>query len=255
MEEVLENKKANITIIGNVYETYNYDMFKTLEGNRETNKVHIGKLINSMEEIYLVSPIIVNSRMEIIDGQHRYEAAKAIDLPIRYIIDQNAGLRAVQLLNSRSKDWGFDDYLNSYVKLGYNEYIIYKEFKDKHNLSHSICRALLHAKDGGSVGGEQYNKGQMFKDGRLEIRRLEFAEKIAAFIIECSEFYKLSTGYSFAAAIMTLSENKDFDFDIFKSKLKTQQGKMYPCNNIKQTIELIESIYNYRNRNKVNLRF
>ena len=38
-----------------------------------------------MKKKYLVSPILVNEKMEVIDGQHRLQAQKELNLPTYYI--------------------------------------------------------------------------------------------------------------------------------------------------------------------------
>jgi len=247
MENVLEEKKA-ITIIGNVYETYNYEMFRTIEGNRDTNKTHIKRLMSSMEEMYLMSPIIVNSKMEIIDGQHRYESAKNLELPIRYIVDISAGLRAVQLLNAKNKDWTPTDYMESYIKLGNKDYILYKEFKEKYKLPHQVCQVLLNGSFGRTVS-------HGFNNGEFKIQNLEYSETVAQTVTESYEYYQGSKRRSYVYAIAKLSKKEEFNSNKYIRKLKIQQSKMYDCSNTAQYIELIESIYNYKNRKKVNLRF
>ena len=54
-----------------VKETKNYSMFTTIGGNRPLNELHLNRLKKSMEEELLISPIIVNEKHEVIDGQHR----------------------------------------------------------------------------------------------------------------------------------------------------------------------------------------
>ena len=63
-----------------------YAKFKTLIGNRKPNELHIKRLISSFKERYLFSPILVNEKMQIIDGQHRFLSAKELNLPINYLV-------------------------------------------------------------------------------------------------------------------------------------------------------------------------
>jgi len=39
--------------VSHVYETTDYSMFKTLDGNREIQKLHVRRLMKSFEEGYL----------------------------------------------------------------------------------------------------------------------------------------------------------------------------------------------------------
>ena len=57
--------------------TKNYEIFKIMDCNRELSAANLQKLIGSIKSRNLLEfrPIIVNSKMEIIDGQHRLAAA------------------------------------------------------------------------------------------------------------------------------------------------------------------------------------
>lgn len=88
--------------IAKVYETYDYDKFHIMEkGNRDID--HDKKIALSMKEDFLFSPILVNEKMEIIDGQNRFFASKALGKPIYYIIKNGYGIREVRILNSNAK--------------------------------------------------------------------------------------------------------------------------------------------------------
>ena len=64
-------------IINQVIKTNDYNTFKVMPGNRPVNKLHVRRLSKSMEEKHLMSPILVNEKMQVIDGQHRLEAQKS----------------------------------------------------------------------------------------------------------------------------------------------------------------------------------
>jgi len=74
--------------IAKIFYTTDYSKFNTLAGNRQVNIAHVKKLESSFDEEYLISPILVNEKFQIIDGQHRFEAAKNLKLPIYYYMIQ-----------------------------------------------------------------------------------------------------------------------------------------------------------------------
>lgn len=59
-----------------VYFTTDYSKFKLMKGNREIDALHVKRLIESFREQYLFSPILVNSKHEIIDGQNEFVQPK-----------------------------------------------------------------------------------------------------------------------------------------------------------------------------------
>ena len=109
---IMENLE---NVVNQVYETTDYSMFKTIKGNRNINPLHLARLKNSFKERYLFTPVLVNSSMEIIDGQHRVEAAAELNLPIRFIKLNGYGLREIQIYNTNMKNWKKGDYLLGWV--------------------------------------------------------------------------------------------------------------------------------------------
>ena len=62
-------------IIGHIYETTDYGKFKVLCGNRFVD--HSDMIVESIKSVGLLnSPIIVNDKYEIIDGQNRFDACR-----------------------------------------------------------------------------------------------------------------------------------------------------------------------------------
>ena len=68
-------------VVTEIRKTNNYPMFKNMIGNREIKDKNYKKLIRSMSEKQLIIPILVNEKLEIIDGQHRFNACKTLQLP------------------------------------------------------------------------------------------------------------------------------------------------------------------------------
>ena len=55
--------------------------------------------------------------------------------------------------------------------------------------------------------------------------------------------------------MIALFNNPNFIFSDFLQKLKIQPTALQDCNNQTSYLSLIEEIYNYKSRNKVNLRY
>ncbi|MEQ9286955.1 MAG: ParB N-terminal domain-containing protein [Cyclobacteriaceae bacterium] len=83
-----------------VFETNDYSSFKKIKGNRGIDPQHVNRLEHSFKKKHLKTPILLNEKMEIVDGQHRVEAAKNLNLPVYYIIKENYGLDEARALNS-----------------------------------------------------------------------------------------------------------------------------------------------------------
>lgn len=115
-----------------VYETKKYDTFKKLEGNRDVYGVN--KIVESIKAVgYIPSPICVNEKMEVIDGQNRLEALKSLGMPIHYYVVKGIGIEEARQLNIGRKNWTPMDYLKSYAASGNENYIRFLEFYEKHD--------------------------------------------------------------------------------------------------------------------------
>ena len=111
-------------VIAKVYTTNDHSKFKHLEGNREVTTIRAKKIRNSIEKNgYIFNPIIVNEKMEIIDGGGRQQTLEEMGLPVDYIVRPGLSVKDCQALNSASSTWKQIDYINSYADLGNINYI------------------------------------------------------------------------------------------------------------------------------------
>jgi hypothetical protein len=234
--------------VNKVYQTTKHELFKPLGGNRDVNKNHVNRLVKSMSEKVLFSPIIVNENMEVIDGQHRLEALTKLQKPVNFIVVNGYGLNEVQQLNMNSKNWNSDDYMNGYCDLNKKDYILYRDFKNKYGFGHSECQALLM----GMIGTD---KQRLFYSGDFKIKDLAAATDKAEKICMISKYYDGYKRRSFVFTMMSLLDNENFEFTQFLQKLKLQPTALMDCTNVGNYKLLIEEIYNYKSRNKVNLRY
>jgi hypothetical protein len=230
-----------------VHWTRDYLMFSELPGNRALNPLHLKRLQASMQDKYLFSPIIVNEHYQVIDGQHRLQCAKDLGLIVYFIICEGYGIREVQILNASSKNWNSDDYMQGYCDLGYKDYAVYKEFKEKYGFGHRETQALL---EGGPV-----KNMQDFYLGKFKVSDKKKAVEMAEKLLQVGPFFEGYKMRSFVFAMLYMFKHKNFDFSEFLKKLKAQPTALKKCATSEQYKELIQEIYNYRSRNKVNLLF
>jgi len=125
--------------------TTEYDVFKFRKDNRETiNKAHIDFLITSIKADNRLAdhPIRVTREGEVINGQHRLLAAKALGVPIfyEYVDNPSPSQMAIENMN---KQWSDNDYLHLYCSNGYEEYIKLKQFMDNNKVNIKFALAIL----------------------------------------------------------------------------------------------------------------
>lgn len=234
-------------ISSTVHFTRDYFMFRELEGNRALNPLHLKRLKASMQSHYLFSPIIVNEEYEVIDGQHRLHCAQELGLPVYYIICEGYGLREVQVLNASSKNWNADDYMQGYCDLGYKDYEVYKEFREKYGFGHRETQALLE--------GSAIKSMQDFYLGKFKVKDKKKATEMAEKLTQVQPFFDAYKTRSFVFAMLHMFKQKNFEFDEFIQKLKLQPTALKKCANTEQYKDLIEEIYNYRRREKFSFKY
>lgn len=245
-----------------VYKTFDYDTFKTLDDNRELNMYHVQRLIKSFEHKHLISPIIVNERFEVIDGQHRLEASKTTGLPIYYIQVNGYSIDEVQILNLNQKNWIKGDYLHMYCERGNKQYLKLREFMNDHpELPLTVCVRLLqgtNAKHKIENGKTVISKS--FEEGRFEVkdesRAIILANRVRDFKDYCDQY----TSPTFVSAFLKIFSKRNYSHKEMLHKLKASKMKIRAsggAGGVDEYMIQIENIYNWKRAtgDQVNLRF
>jgi len=230
----------------NIYKTYNYLHFQKLQGNRRVNRSHLNRLLASIEEKSLIVPIIVNENYQIIDGQTRYECWKMLGKPIYFIKISGYGLPEVQRLNNNMKKWNYNDFLDSYCELGYKDYLLFRDFKNKYGFDNRSSITMLKQ----SAGGKDTKD---FQEGKFRVKNYSIACKWATEITKIKKYYYGYNRRAFVTAMLHLLNHENFEMKILIQKLKYQSSKLVDCTNKTQYVTLLQDIYNFKSTKKVNL--
>lgn len=122
--------QLGVEVIGTIFSTSDYTLFKKLKGNRRVKKNK--NLPRELEEMGQTSPIVVNSNFEVIDGQHRLEILKSRGKPVSFIISDTVSPRMVISMNTTQVSWKDIDYLDFYVAQGNAPYIRLKQIYNQY---------------------------------------------------------------------------------------------------------------------------
>lgn len=107
-----------------VYQTRDYSKFKKLLGNREVTPSRLTSIEESIIRIgYQPSPMIVNEKFEVIDGQGRLAACEALSLPVYYVIKKGLTIDDCISMNMKMENWKTADYIKAYADRGFPAYI------------------------------------------------------------------------------------------------------------------------------------
>lgn len=239
--------------------TTNYSIFKKHESNRELVERNIVALMDSIQEENLLSlrPILVDSQMRVIDGQHRLEAAKRLKLPVFYQMQEKMSNNAIYLLNNNQLKWGREDYVDYYASLGSEHYLKIKSFMKKNKIKLTIALAVLGvSKGGGQV--EKIKNGTFKFPNEMEefdsLTKLQHLRKLVDYLrqkIMGRNVY--ISGATLAQAFIFFLNCKNVNFDIFMKKLPYRLDIIRPCARQDQYLEMFRDIYNFKNQNPMTL--
>ena len=254
---------SSATEVNKVYKTNNLSIFKQIGGNRIPNPQHIKRLTGSiLQNGMLCNPILVNEKMEVIDGQHRLLASIEAKSFIYYIVLEGYSLNQVHTLNLNQKNWTKRDFMDGYADMGIQSYIKLKEFTNNHeDFCFSDCIALCSNRASASAGTKDSIKNphlstqESFVEGTWSGKDFNLANEWAEKIRLIKPYYYGYNRTVFVLTMVTLFKNPLFDYSEFMHKVRLQPKALVDCANSEQQKLLIEEIYNFKSRNKINLRF
>lgn len=230
-------------------QTTDYNQFKFLVENRQTARNHINRLKDAIQrspEILEVQPILVNEKLEIIDGQHRFVAASELGLPIHYTVVKGIGIETARDMNVLQRRWHMDDYAYSYAKAGNVNYKAYNKYRREHpGITGSIMITVMTNQS----KRDNFNNSNNFRSGNFVIQR---DQEDIEWILNELEDIKLITmneiplNRSFVQALIIALDNEDFSYDDFKRNLKKNPTMYHRVSVVKDGLRMIEDIHNFK---------
>lgn len=245
----------NETNTPQILRTKDLSIFKTVEFNRDKSKKHIRDVVKIIkkENLLHLHPILVNESMEVIDGQHRLEAAKELGLEIFYI---KSALSYEHILSSNliQKNASLTDVIKFYaVKDGIPSYVFLHNTLLSLNLSAKGLIGLI-------FGSCMPALIEQIKEGRFQIPYDDSTLNrfISAYknFIEFSKSKRITplsmfSNFNFTIAFRNLVLVNGFVEQTFMNKLDMRWFDLRPQINSKEWCRQLLSIYNWKNHNPI----
>jgi hypothetical protein len=224
--------------------TKEYGKFTLRKDNRAVmDTPHLERIKASIQakNMLHLAPIIVNEKMEILDGQHRYFAAKDLGLEIWYEVHKDKDSHDIVLLNV-NKPWSYADYLNYFVVNKHPEYVKFNDFLRKNQLTIALGMKMVYGRghtvrDDFKMGKLKFNPEDM--DGVIDVCKDTVA------IIKANHGNSSWTGSTkFWLPMCQLAVTAGFDKDKWFRNLKAMVTTI--TNQLKQEdfFKLLQGIYN-----------
>jgi hypothetical protein len=219
--------------------TNNYNLFKFHKQNRRLDYKKVDRLARAIAEKNLLNifPIVVDGNYVILDGQHRYAAAKQAGAQIYYVVS-NSSYTIAQVANSNNfqSHWRIDDYVLYYAAAEKEQYKILLHLSNKYMIPPGII-ATLEGK---------YATHADIKAGDFEFTNYELTIQILEFAKNVNEQYKFThwRRRQFLRALKHIMGNNNFSPARLLEKIKQNTKLLVKCYETEEYIYLLENIYN-----------
>lgn len=227
--------------VAKVYVTEDYDAFKFFKENRKLNPRNYAKLMASMEEEQLMIPIIVNEKMEIVDGQHRYSAARELGLPIYYFVNEGYGIEEMKRSNMVGETWTLEDFLHLQIESNVPQYKELLDLKEQYSVRLNDLLKIFAQVQGKNLKIMQKNfeMGTITLEGKDKV--IEFLEALQDF-----DFFPIYHTRNFFCAFMRLYFQQNYDHERMRERLKVRKGVVeYKGTSDEYLVMLTKEIYSF----------
>jgi hypothetical protein len=234
-----------------VKKTTNYDMFQFITANRDVYRNHVENIKKGFAQygnLTEVQPILVNERMQIIDGQHRFIASMELGHPIYYTVVEGIGIAEARAMNILHASWTTDDYAASYAAQGSLNYQQYIQLREDYGFAHAITMSACTNTQ--KLNGE-FGK---FRRGEFVIPHIDETKVILSKLREVVDHAPTKTNRGSETALMKIMQSDNYDHRRMVNKMETWgANKFKRYVSVEDNLKMLEDLYNYKTANKVRL--
>lgn len=247
------------TMLTPIFTTTNYSMFGHIGGNRNLDTSNLNKIKQSVSKKHIKTNAVicildvedVKEPLKIVDGQHRFEACKDLNIPVSYVIDSSLTMASIlndiTLLNTASKEWDVSDFMNSEAQKGNQNYILYSKVYNIFNNSfdHESLFFILNSDVNRTCPKISYPS---FKAGQLQFDQSDYnylTQRLKD-ISQFNHYSEIGGKRYYQKALNQLMNTKGFDVKQMLSKIQSRQSLIVKCTTVDGALKQLADIYNYK---------
>ncbi len=222
-----------------ILSTKDYSLFNLHKKNRKIDYKKVQKLSEAMKfnNLLPVFPVVVDTDMTILDGQHRFEAAKLAKATIYYIVSDGIyDIGNVAESNNFQSHWKIEDYINYFAKESKEEYLKILDLSKKYKMSGS---KIVNLGDNKRVAEEIKTGKFKFVDIQDIIDLLHHAKALG---IEYA--FDHWNSRPFLRALKHIMAIKKYNKLRMGQRIKKNRLMLKKCHEAEEYIKLLEEIYN-----------
>lgn len=233
--------------------TKKYELFHFHQWQQPMSTSHVNRLRESIQKYgYLPSrPIQVckngDEGYKIIDGHHRFAAAKSLGLAIPFVCESPDHEDVIGDVNYIVKKWSAGSFVSLYSQKGNKHYIKLESYVSA-GIPINAAASLL--------SGESAHSGNInskVRAGTFKVKTTKYADAIMDVLRACGDIVPVIKSRVFIEAISILLHVEDFDVRTLIKRAKENPRMFTKCPTRNHAIQLIDEIYNFRSRTKVDL--
>lgn len=238
-----------------VLETTHYEWFNMNVKNRPLSEERVHGFMREFKKgnFFMKDfPAVVDGEYTIIDGQHRFEAVRRMELPFYFKLAMDISLDKVTVVQTNS-GWSVYDYIHAYIKQQNQNYVVLSRFMKRYGMTASLAIEMI-------KGFSQSMKNTGFYTGTLLISEKEEATghkrcKMATEIIDLCPNAGVLHDKAFFRAVIKIAENAEYDHKRMCGQMKKYASLFQRQVNTKAYLRNIEEVFNYKLYTKNKVRF
>jgi hypothetical protein len=213
--------------------------------NRPINTSLVNKLKESMSKYGVLSTLTVydaGDKHILVDGQHRWTAAKSLGLSMPAIVIDWDAMSAIVEMNTIQKNWTMENFVDFYcahadpqIKRSYS---FLKRKRQEHNdLTYSSLAKIY---------GKPYG-GPAFKEGKWRVTNEQEGDKFVGYLNDIEDYLPYAKSARFIYAYTDVAYHPDYDHNRMMKKFGMNHGvSLITSSNPKNYGVMLTKIYNYR---------
>lgn len=194
--------------------------------------------------------MVVDKSNTILDGQHRFEAAKRLEYPVYFKYSDSLTIDNIVDVQINA-GWKTTDYVHAFIKQGKQDYVVLSRFMNRYKMTASVATSLL-------VGTAQTSglKKNGFYNGTFKVKDETKAHEQAKVIYEIGTvLFSLQTNAAFCSAVVKIMQHPDFSEKRMMEQLKKYSSIFHRQVSQLAYIRALEELYNYRAYKENKIRF
>ena len=218
---------------------------KFIDYNRPIDKALVGKLKESMAKYGVLSSITVyesNDAYVLVDGQHRWTAAKSLGLSMPAVVIGWDAMSAIVEMNTIQKNWSLDNFVD-FFSVHDNPEIkkAYTLLKGKKKLYPHLTYSSL-----SKIYGKPATHSS-FKEGMWRVIDEGMGDRIVSYLDDLKLYLPYSHSARFIHAYKTVALHEEYVHNRMMKKLKSKHGiSILTSSNPKNYGIMLTKIYNFK---------